>query len=86
MSDPDLRRAQKKFAENIEAASRDIAQLRAIGAQLLATGLDVYIQGDVRLESQAARWLCRPLDVVIHTTNDCVYKEIRIPAKDTSHT
>lgn len=77
----DLHRAQRKFAERLEAATRDIAQLRSIGAQLLSSGLDVYVQGDGRLEIQAGRWIYRPLEVVIRTERDCVYKEVRIPAK-----
>ena len=83
-SDQDLFRAQRKFAERIEAASRDIVQLRVIGAQLLSSGLEAYIQGDVRLEIQAGRWVSRPLDVEIRYTSECVYKEVRVPGKVSS--
>jgi len=86
--DQDLYRAQRLYAERMEAATRDIAQLRALGTQLLSSGLDAYVQGDARLEIHADRWLSRPLDVQIRSTRGCVYKEVRIPAKvvSSSHT
>lgn len=81
--DTDLRVAQGKYAQRVAAASQSLENVKALGTRLLMSKVLAEEGQDVRLEVVQGQWYPRPLEVTIRSSDNCVYKEIHIPAKST---